>query len=237
MGHEFSKQWGCVPQNTNYTYLFAQDTLFVTKNNPEPEKPVQAGGPDPTAGRSLTRAEVADWLVANSRTILRRIRRKTRRAGEAAGPFAATILDEDDILASVSRRIDAAAADGSLRTTHQAELWAYVRAITRNVVHQRLREGARDARLFATLTDAEERQVRNAAQAELDRLAPWLRNMLSDEEWCQVVLRARGAEGRSVAAAAGVSEPSQRKQWSRLLATLRAALRRSPPSKQDRDGH
>lgn len=185
-------------------------------------------GPEtPTAPEtSLSREAVAQWLLTNSDLLLRRIRGKIRSVGgpAGAGPLGASLLDGQDILSSVLRRVDAAAAEGRLRTHSEAELWGYVSTLTQNVLQQRLRQGARDTRLYASLTERERAQAGSVAEAKLDQLAPLLHGVLSSDEWELLRLRSRGCDGRATAGATSVSEEAGRKRWSRLVATVRARL-------------
>jgi hypothetical protein len=184
------------------------------------------------------REEVAAFAATQSDQLLRRIRGKVRaaRAAGLGGPHAASRLDEEDILSSVVRRLDAAAAEGKLWSGDGAAWWGYVSGITQHVIQQRLREGARDLRLFAALSDSEKCGIESLARAELNGLAPLLRGALSDEEWAMLVLRARGQEGCGLAAAAGVSEVTVRKRWSRVLVAARKAITGSSPPIPRNDG-
>lgn len=167
--------------------------------------------------------------------LLRRLRGrlKSLRAAGLGGPNAASLLDEDDVLASITRRLDAAVANGTFRSHSDSDLWAYVQGITQRVIQERLRTGARDLRLFAALSDTEKSSLEEIAQAELDRLAPLLRNALTDDEWELLMLRNRGHSGRAMAAAAGLGEVTVRKRWSRVLSVVREAFNvaeASPPA-------
>lgn len=184
----------------------------------------------------LSRDEVAALVAERSNRLLRRLRGKLNalRAAGLGGPYAASILDEDDIMASVSRRLDVALANDRFRSCSESELWAYVQGITQRVIQQRLRMGARDLRLFATISDSERNGIAGLAEAELDRLAPLLRGALTDGEWEMLVLRSRGQSGRELAAAVGASETTVRKRGSRVLALVRKVLNVavvSPPPK------
>jgi len=177
------------------------------------------------AAPPLTREEVARWLNDHSDLVLRRIKGKVRaaRAEGLGGPFAASLLDEQDILASVTRRVDEAAARGRLSTVETAVLWGYVQGVVGRVIKNRLRTGARDMRVFSLLTE-EERGAIAADRDELDRIAPLIERALTPEEWAQVRSRARGVEATGGVPRAGTAATAVRKRWSRLLARVRRVL-------------
>ncbi|MDP1662726.1 MAG: hypothetical protein Q8L55_12505 [Phycisphaerales bacterium] len=172
------------------------------------------------------RVEVAEDVVKRIDLYMRRLRGKLRalRSERLGGPNAASLLDEDDVMSSVWRRLDLALVKGTFKTGHGSDLWGYVHGITHRVIQQRLRQGARDLELFAFISDTERDRIAGLAETELDRLAPLLRASLNKGEWETLVLRSRIRSTRELAAAAGVSEVTVRKRWSRAITVVRKAI-------------
>ncbi len=86
--------------------------------------------------RDWNREEVAEFLFDNRGLILRRIRGKLRARKLAGG-------DDTDILSSAARRVDEAWQEGRVRFESEAQFFAYLWALTDNLVSNRLRDSVR----------------------------------------------------------------------------------------------
>ena len=177
-----------------------------------------------------SREDIARLLLADPEKIRRRLRGKLRQLERARRGQSLVLLELDDLLSTVVRRVNRAVLSGRLRTEHEAEFWAYVYTVAENLIVERLRRKGEPifvadpgAAWNTTSTDAGS----GPQSAEWERVEAMERVLAaaptaSDREL--IIMKARGASYASIAAATGRSQDAIRTQWSKLCRVLRERL-------------
>jgi DNA-directed RNA polymerase specialized sigma24 family protein len=161
---------------------------------------------------------VAQYLLANEAKIRAIARRKLTSNTRS-------VFDSEDVFSSVLRRMDELTINGGLRPRSEAELWAFVEAITRNnaVNRTRLIERAR-SRLTEDGPYAYELLRRlNAFATDDEATVLVLRMMLclkNEEDRQLLSLLHRGAEHRAIGTMLRISEEASRQRWARIRKEL-----------------
>ena len=163
--------------------------------------------------------------MTNEPLIRRRLRAKLRallRAGKG-GPFAGSLLDEDDILATTLRRVDAAAAAGRV-CADDPRFAAYVDTVIRNACNERLRQAALQSRHLSAAAREDHVVSPDLESAAVRELIAIIEPLLSPKDWEECRVRIAGTATDSPPAGGAA-----RKRWSRLVQRLRGAFRRFAP--------
>lgn len=192
--------------------------------NEIPEIPAKSASPatppssDRHDVRSLTRDEVAAFLVQHEPTIRQLVRDKLF-------PTTRRIVDSEDVFSSTAARLIALAGDGQVRPRSESELWAFVRLIASGIAISKVRLVERTRALIAQDgAYAAYLQRRFEACASDDEAAMVLSRMmlaLSDSTDRRVLhLKLHGASDRAIAGILDVTESAIRHRWSRIREEL-----------------
>lgn len=187
------------------------------------EKGLAASGAWPSRPAvSSARDDMARFILRNRARIRRRVLAKIRRSGSRPGAF---WLDPDDITSSVFRRIDTAMLRGALRTQSEHEFWAFVIAVTDNLVFNRLRAARNERAAGGGCVDEWSGHASMASCRDDDEAAERFHQLVmsltSDEDRELALWRAHGASYREIAAATGRGELALRARWAKICRGLR----------------
>lgn len=170
----------------------------------------------------LSREAIAHYVLSHESQIRAIARRKLTQATRST-------FDSEDVMASVLRRVDQLALNGSLRPDNKAELWALIKTIASNtaVTKTRLIERARflltedGAYAYHLLQRLNACGSDDEAQLLVLRMAGTLKNERSRQI---LLLRLRGATHGAISGMLGISEGACRQQWMSMCQELRAAF-------------
>ena len=170
----------------------------------------------------LTRNQAAEFVLRYETRIRQIARRKLTQATRGA-------FDSEDVVASVLRRVDQLAANGTLCPENEAELWSLIKTIASNtaVSKTRLIERTRflltedDAYAYYLLQRLNACTTDDEAQLLVLRMA----HALPSERSRQIFfLRLRGATHAAIAGVLSIGEGACRQQWMQMCHELRAAF-------------
>lgn len=165
------------------------------------------------------REAVADFVLRYGDLIRLRIRDKL-------GPNLRRVLDSEDVLSTVTRRLDHLVRDRAIRAGSNAELWSLVAAIANHAVAENARAARRERNTLESgnrpdITETEQsigqdrsddalEEVVGALQDETDRRILWLRLHNHPHE--------------QIASEIGSTPSAVRMRWSRIRRLLRKVL-------------
>ncbi len=135
------------------------------------------------------------------------------------------VVDSEDVLSTVARRLDELVYDRRLRAETDRELWSLVMRITKNVVSENVRMKDRHQRAAAAAREIGALRGENGApDAEAVDVGRWALESLEDGV-DRTILRGRlsGAAHREIAASLGATPASVRMRWGRIVRALRDA--------------
>jgi DNA-directed RNA polymerase specialized sigma24 family protein len=168
--------------------------------------------------RAGERAAAAEFVRRHERQLRRRYRHKV-------GTSMRRLLDSDDIVATLSRRLDAYIASGKLHQVTLEQLWSLVSRI----VNHALADQGRLARRLRNV-EIEDRWLATAVAARLDgsgddlNLEELIGSLQSPVDREIVVLWLGGNKLKDIAEELGLTESGVRKRWERTRAELREKL-------------
>jgi len=192
---------------------------MVTQSVSNEESPVLV--PHAGVASGAHRERVAAFFLLNIDKVMRRIRGEVKQANGKGGVAAMScLMDTDDVLSSVWRRIDREAEADRLRTRSEKEIWAYIYRVVANVVSDRRRRGVVEQRVFSSMNHEERSWVKARVGEELDQVMLHLARA-SDSDRELAGLMARGVGHRAAAEYLGLTLAAMKKRWSRLCADLR----------------
>jgi RNA polymerase sigma factor (sigma-70 family) len=170
--------------------------------------------------RDGDRGAVAEFIRGHEPLIRRRFRHKL-------GAALRRVVDSEDLVSTLSRRLDAYMAMGRLSATTQEQLWALVQRIAERSIVDKLRELQRSPRSGAGDPGIE--RVASAGCGELGlqsagkdaedilRLVPE-----SDRDIARAWLQ--GLDSKAIAQHVGMSPEAVRQRWHRIKIELRSRL-------------
>jgi DNA-directed RNA polymerase specialized sigma24 family protein len=166
-----------------------------------------AESPNPLESREA----LAAYLISNRRRVLAIVRRRISRSYRG-------VIDEEDILSSVLRRIDLMAMNEVLQWRSEAEFWSLVSAISRDLAVDRVR---RVARPVPWSVRAHERSPDHNNEDTSAAVNHMLASVDDDHDRSVLIARLRGLTWQAASATFGIPVTALRKRWSRLQARLR----------------
>jgi len=141
------------------------------------------------------------------------------------------VLDSEDVLATVTRRLDRIVCDEKLRAQTDGQLWALVMQIAKNVVSENVRNRKREqsanddavmiAQLAAAAADTQCIDSQSATQ--------WAFQIIEDKI-DRLILQRRiaGDTHDTIAALVDLTPSAVRMRWSRTLQVLQCSAGRDP---------
>ncbi len=149
------------------------------------------------------------------------------RVRDKLGAGLRRVLDSDDVLSTVARRLDGLVLAGRLRAQTEPELWSLVQTVARNAVSESARVHRHDRELEATDGSIDPSQHPPTMGDDRDEFVGQAMRSLQDETDRRVLaLWLRGKSHAHIARSIGVTPASVRMRWSRLMRTLRGLTRR-----------
>ena len=146
------------------------------------------------------------------------------RVRDKLGTQLRRVMDSEDVLSTVARRLDGMIAEGRMRAETEPELWSLVQSVASNALSESLR-ATRGERAAA-------RVVRGGAHIDppdigedeaADRALGALEN---DTDRRVLSLWLRGASLAAIGRSIGQTPAAMRMRWQRLMRTLRAGGRK-----------
>jgi DNA-directed RNA polymerase specialized sigma24 family protein len=167
--------------------------------------------------RAGERTAAAEFIRRHEAQLRRRYRHKM-------GASLRRLVDSDDIVSTLSRRLDAYIASGKLHEVTLEQLWRLISRMVENAL-------ADKGRLVRRLknVESEDRGLATALVARVDApeeldLRELIGTLQSPVDREIVVLWLGGSELKSIADELGLSEDGVRKRWERTKAELRQRL-------------
>jgi len=163
------------------------------------------------------RAAVAEFLARHGPAIRARVRhtlsRRLRR-----------VFDSEDILSTVSRRLDALVADRRLEASEAAQVWALIYAIARHATWEKVRgERRQDAAVDGAALSFEGRRATQADRSEVAESIDGLHALVTDPTDRELLrLRGHGCSHEQAATALDLEPAAVRMRWSRLRRVIQA---------------
>jgi len=143
------------------------------------------------------------------------------------------VLDSEDVLSTVTRRLDVIVSGERLRAETERQLWALVMQIAKNVVSENVKRQNAGRHFIDRLASLDELEVRGDQDAGSDADPGLIKRALhllpSHQDRFVLVRRISGASHDEIAAQLGTTTPAVRMRWSRILKTLREHLERDEP--------
>lgn len=224
-------------------------------NSPDAPRPAQAGPLPPTTsagGRNSDAQPPPPSAASPLGELIERLRTGDRQAAgqfiERYGPMVRRrvrgklgesmrrMFDSQDILSTVSRRLDRYAAAGKIRATSEPELWKLVlRMVDSAMVDKfrlvrRLRRAEGDdpelSRLLLRRFESPSPEDEEAAERSLDRAFASL-GQTDDRQFLSLWLR--GHRHATIAGVLGISPEAARQRWLVIRDLLRAEFEREEP--------
>jgi RNA polymerase sigma factor (sigma-70 family) len=169
--------------------------------------------------RGGDREAAAEFVRLNEALLRRRYRHKL-------GSALRRLVDSEDLVSTVSRRLDAYVLSGRVRAVTLQQLWALIQRIIENTLADKARLLARlrraeaeDAQLAAAI--AARVEPRADLHAGLEQLLELVDNPLDREV---VHLWLSGLQLKLIAEQLGMTEENARKRWQRIKTRLRERL-------------
>ncbi len=173
------------------------------------------------------RGAVAAYIAQNAPLIRRRLRGKIARSLR-------TLFDSDDLMATISRRLDDIVRRRQLNASSEAELWSLLEHLAVNALTDLARRAMRDrpgpAAAQAPAASAAEIEPKFDADDADSLLALCLMELRDETDQRILRMRLDQHTHAQIAAAEGVSEAAARKRWQRIRSAIRAVLGLIGPS-------
>lgn len=168
------------------------------------------------------REAVAEFVLRYGDLIRLRIRDKL-------GPRLRRILDSEDVLSTVTRRLDHLVRDRAIRAGSNAELWSLVAAIANHAVAENARAARREQNTLESpaRTDIEELRSEDAPSPgrDHDQTLAEIVGTLQDETDRRILwLRLHNHPHEQIASEIGSTPSAVRMRWSRIRTLLRRVL-------------
>jgi DNA-directed RNA polymerase specialized sigma24 family protein len=139
------------------------------------------------------------------------------------------VMDSEDVLSTVARRLDGMVLEGRLRAQTAPELWSLVQTVAFNAVSESHRESRAEPELDADGRVEEHEAVLEAVEAptspeaESSGLLVEAMDRLGDEADQRVLsMWLRGSNHTHIARSMGLEPSTVRMRWSRLVRVLRS---------------
>jgi DNA-directed RNA polymerase specialized sigma24 family protein len=169
------------------------------------------------------REALARFLTDYGPLIRRRVRGKLRASMRR-------LFDSQDILSTLSRRLDSYVRDGKFAARSEDEFWAMVFKVAHNSVVEkariveslRVKEGEDSA--FAALMLGKIETAPEAVSAAGIELEDVLAMLKSEEDRTITRLWMTGSNLAQIASHLGFGEPAVRQRWHRIRETIRTSL-------------
>lgn len=172
--------------------------------------------------RGGDRAACGDFMLHYGDLIRLRIRDKL-------GVQLRRVLDSEDVLATVTRRLDRIVCNEQLKAQTDRQLWSLVMQIAKNVVSENVRTRKREQ---SVNDDAEMIEQLAAAAADTpsidSRSATRWAFQIIDNKIDRLIIQRRiaGESHEKIAALVGLTPSAVRMRWSRVLRTLQDTVGR-----------
>lgn len=155
------------------------------------------------------------------------------RVRDQLGVSVRRVLDSEDLLATLARRVDELVERGAVRAASSSQLWALLMGIAsqaaleyaRRVRVDRRRVGFAPGKWGITVPDASREVARQEDAVYASRVESTLR--LTDEDRAILQMRLRGCSHGEIAAALGTGEEAVRMRWARLRQRMQTRVRGS----------
>jgi DNA-directed RNA polymerase specialized sigma24 family protein len=188
--------------------------------------PTQASQPQPedilARMRTGDREAVGEFVTRYGDLIRLRIRDKL-------GPRLRRILDSEDVLSTVTRRLDGLVRDRAIRAGSNAELWSLVAAIANHAVAESARSAKREQNTLESAprdSESEEAAQPTYAHATEDSALTGIVGTLQDETDRRILWgRLHDHAHEQIAEEIGSTPSAVRMRWSRIRKLLRDVLR------------
>ena len=139
------------------------------------------------------------------------------------------VLDSEDVLSTVTRRLDVIVSSERLRAESDRQLWSLVMQIARNVVSENVKRQS-PGRMFVDRLESLDEMATSPVEEKCFDDPGLIRRALhllpSQQDRFVLVRRISGASHDDIAAQLGTTTPAVRMRWSRILKTLREHLER-----------
>ena len=208
--------------------------MVVSAGQPIPIQPAAEGRAAPTVSALLERLRMGDRDAAGlfirhyGPMVRRRVRGKL-------GAAMRRLFDSQDILSTVSRRLDRYVSTGKVRATTEGELWKLVHRMVDAALVDKIRVTRRLQRVqpedkdFAGLLlyrfEAVEAEDADAVEVELDRFFAALPDPIDRQV---LSLWLRGHKHSVIASVVGISHDATRQRWVAIRQRLRVLLTDKP---------
>lgn len=173
--------------------------------------------------RAGDREAAARFVLRNEHKIRRRIRWKL-------GPRARRLMDSNDIVSSLARRLDSYVRDQKLHAPTEAALWRYIMDIALSTTVNKDKSVARSLRLErrdspwgrATLERSRSEQNESEVRSQ-ENVASALSELIDPTDKQILTLWLMDADYAAISQDVGLSLPAVRKRWQRIRERLRTA--------------
>jgi DNA-directed RNA polymerase specialized sigma24 family protein len=136
------------------------------------------------------------------------------------------VYDLDDVIASVRRRVDAAASAGKILARSAIELDAYIFSVAEHVAIQALRRERRQRRRWRRAAEIEIIRVEGPPTGSSLPIAEDILSKFEQEDRAALELWARGLDHSQIAASLSIGLPAHRSRWRRFQSRLRDIVAR-----------
>ena len=171
--------------------------------------------------RQGDRQAAAEFVARSAPLIRRRFRGKIARSLR-------TLFDSDDLLATISRRLDDLVRRRELTATSEAQLWALLARLATNSVSEHARHDLRGnpdpGASRPTPLSAGSHEMKPDAAVLEPLLEQCLAELSSEIDQRTLRMRLEQRTHAQIAASEGVSVETARKRWQRVRSTVRAVL-------------
>jgi len=133
------------------------------------------------------------------------------------------VLDSEDVLSTVARRLDGLVLGGQIRATTQGELWSLVGAIMRNVVSENIRVSQRDRAVAAHAAESAPPESADANADDTDAMIERALEVVEDDTDRHILgLWLRDKPHVEIARSMGLRPSAVRMRWSRIKQALKS---------------
>jgi DNA-directed RNA polymerase specialized sigma24 family protein len=169
--------------------------------------------------KSGDREAVAEFVFRYGDLIRLRIRDKL-------GPKLRRVLDSEDVLSTVTRRLDHLVRDRAIRAGSNAELWSLVAAIANHAVAENARAARREQNVLESAPRTElSTQAEDVKPEPCDDALEEIVDALQDETDRRILwLRLHNHPHEQIASEIGSTPSAVRMRWSRIRRLLRKVI-------------
>lgn len=146
------------------------------------------------------------------------------RVRDKLGTQLRRVMDSEDVLSTVARRLDGMIAEGRMRAETEPELWSLVQSVANHALSESLRATRADREALRGVSRGSFDHLPDIGEDE--RAAIALRSVENDADRRMVALWMRGASLASIGRSIGATPASVRMRWNRLMRTLRKLARK-----------